>query len=260
MNQMIPFKYEQNEIRVIQDEKGEPWWVAKDICDVLGISDVSDAVNRLDNDERGKTPIIDSLGRNQETLAVNESGLYTLILRSNKPEAKPFRKWVTSEVIPSIRKTGTYSSPNAKPITLVPLAREVKAALFMARAYGFEGNHAILSANKMVKKITTFDCLELMDAQKLICEVQEITLTVSDAGSRLGLSCQQVNKLLQEKGLQNSFRDAKNRLYYSPTEKGKPYAVLKDTGKKHGDGTPVQQLTWRESILILLDEKQSAVN
>ena len=259
MNQMIPFKYEQNEIRVIQDEKGEPWWVAKDVCDILGISAYRDAIQKLDDDERGSLKV-DTLGGPQQMASINESGLYTLILRSNKPEAKPFRRWITSEVIPSIRKTGSYSASNVNPVTLIPLTKEFKAAMEMARAIGFSGNQAILSANKAVKRITRFDCLELMDAQKLICEVQEITLTVSDAGSRLGLSCQQVNKLLQEKGLQDSFRDAKNRLYYSPTEKGKPYAVLKDTGKKHGNGTPVQQLTWRESILILLDEKQAAVN
>lgn len=130
MNQMIPFKYEQNEIRVIQDEQGEPWWVAKDICDVLGISNHRDAVRKgLDGDEVDQIYVIDSLGRKQETLAVNESGLYTLILRSDKPEAKPFRKWITSEVIPSIRKTGTYQAPNAKPLTIVPLTREFKAAI-----------------------------------------------------------------------------------------------------------------------------------
>lgn len=260
MNQMIPFKYEQNEIRVIQDKQGEPWWVAKDVCEVLGISTHRDAIQKLDDDERGSFKV-DTLGGQQEMSIISESGLYTLILRSNKPEAKPFRKWVTSEVLPAIRKTGTYQAPNARPITLVPLAKEFRAALSIARVIGFEGNQAILSANRAVKKITSFDCLELMDAQKLICEIQELTLTASDTGNRLGgISGQQVNKMLQEKGLQDSFRDTKNRLYWSPTEKGKPFAVLKDTGKKHSDGTPVQQLMWRESILTLLDEKQTIAN
>ena len=114
------------------------------------------------------------------------------------------------EVLPAIRKTGAYQAPNAQSITLVPLAREFKAALSMARAIGFEGNQAILSANKAVKKITSFDCLELMDVQKLMCEKLERTLTVSDLGVRLGgISGQQVNKILYEKGFQSSFRDSK---------------------------------------------------
>jgi prophage antirepressor-like protein len=260
MNQMIPFKYEANEIRVIQDEQGEPWWVAKDVCSVLDISNDRMVVSRLDERDVSQSDIIDSTGRMQKTNIINESGLYTLILRSDKPQAKAFQRWITAEVLPAIRKTGTYAALNAKPITIIPLTKEFRAAMEMARAIGFSGNQAVLSANKAVKKITRFNCLELMDAEKLICEVQEIALTASDAGTRLGMSGQQVNKMLQEKGLQDSFRDSKNRLYWSPTEKGKPYAVLKDTGKKHGDGTPVQQLMWMESVLALLDEKKVAVN
>jgi len=77
---------------------------------VLNIADVSDAVERLDDDEKGRGKI-PTPGGDQEMLTINESGLYTLILRSNKPEAKSFRKWVTSEVLPSIRKTGAYAVP-----------------------------------------------------------------------------------------------------------------------------------------------------
>jgi prophage antirepressor-like protein len=109
MKELIKFDYQGKEVRTITDEQGNPWWVAKDVCDILGLADVSDAVTRLDEDEKGKTPIIDSIGRKQEMLTVNESGIYILIMRSNKAEAKHFRKWVTSEILPSIRKTGSYS-------------------------------------------------------------------------------------------------------------------------------------------------------
>ncbi|MEA2104189.1 MAG: Bro-N domain-containing protein, partial [Candidatus Cloacimonadota bacterium] len=84
---------------------GEILFVAKDVCDALGISNVTVAMSRLDTDEHTKF----SLGRAGETNYVNESGLYTLIIRSRKPEAKKFRRWVTSEVLPSIRKKGHYS-------------------------------------------------------------------------------------------------------------------------------------------------------
>jgi len=114
-NNIMPFRYEQREIRVVQDDQGDPWWVAKDICAVLEHSNHKMAMEGLDDDEVRKVYLIDSLNRKQETLTINESGLYTLILRSNKPQAKPFRKWVTHEVLPSLRKTGKYAVPGAVP-------------------------------------------------------------------------------------------------------------------------------------------------
>ena len=89
---------------------GETWFVLKDVCVVLGITDHKVVARRLEEDEVCQIPLTDSLGRTQETTVINESGLYNVILRSDKPEAKPFRKFVTSEVLPSIRKTGGYQT------------------------------------------------------------------------------------------------------------------------------------------------------
>ena len=91
---------------------GEPWFVLADVCNVLEISHIKDVVKRLDEDEVGQTEVIDRLGRKQRSYIINESGLYNVIIRSDKPLAKPFRKWVTSEVLPTIRKTGSYSIQN----------------------------------------------------------------------------------------------------------------------------------------------------
>ncbi len=93
--------------------KGEPWFVAKDVCDVLSIRNDRDAFARLDDDEKG-VAITDTLGGRQEMNTVNESGLYSLIFQSRKAEAKKFRKWVTSEVLPAIRKNGFYVNPGTK--------------------------------------------------------------------------------------------------------------------------------------------------
>ena len=93
-------------VRVIVKDDS-PWFVAKDVCDCLGISNSRDAVSRLDADEKGVGKA-DTLGGSQDMTMISESGLYALIMRSNKPEAKSFRKWVTSEVLPDIRKTGMY--------------------------------------------------------------------------------------------------------------------------------------------------------
>ena len=102
------FQFEQRDVRVVMKD-GEPWWVAKDVCDILGLSNPSEALRGLDDDERNTLRISEGIRGNPEMNAINESGLYTLIMRSNKPEARRFRKWVTSVVLPSIRKTGSYS-------------------------------------------------------------------------------------------------------------------------------------------------------
>ena len=106
-NEMQVWNYESSEIRTVQIN-GEPWFVLSDVCKVLELSSPHKVAERLDGDEKGRNQI-PTLGGVQEMAVVNESGLYTVILRSDKPQAKPFRKWVTSEVLPSIRKHGSYS-------------------------------------------------------------------------------------------------------------------------------------------------------
>lgn len=104
------FSFEGKQVRVVTVD-GDPWWVLKDVCGVLGLESSHKVADRVDEDERNQIPVIDSMGRSQESTVVNESGLYSVILRSDKPDAKRFRKWVTSEVLPSIRKTGGYLNP-----------------------------------------------------------------------------------------------------------------------------------------------------
>ena len=106
-NEVQVWNYESSEIRTVQ-VNGEPWFVLADVCKVLELSSPHKVAERLDGDEKGRNQI-PTLGGVQEMAVVNESGLYTVILRSDKPQAKPFRKWVTSEVLPSIRKHGSYS-------------------------------------------------------------------------------------------------------------------------------------------------------
>lgn len=114
MNEIQVFEYSNNPIRTVMRD-GEPWWVLKDVCEVLGIVDHKVTARRLDVDEVCQTPLTDSMGRQQATTIISESGLYSVILRSDKPEAKPFRRWVTHEVLPAIRKTGAYSVSPYKP-------------------------------------------------------------------------------------------------------------------------------------------------
>lgn len=126
MNDIKLFQNEQfGQVRVIERD-GDPWFVAKDVCDALGLSDTSKACERLDYDEKG-TNTIRTLGGMQEMTIVSEPGLYSLVLRSNKPEAKAFKRWITHDVIPSIRKTGAYQiAPKDYASALRALAAEVE--------------------------------------------------------------------------------------------------------------------------------------
>lgn len=110
---VVPFSFDGIAVRTVM-VNGEPWWVAKDVCDVLGILNPSDAISKnLDDDEKG-VDLIYTPGGKQKVVIVNESGLYSLILRSRKPEAKRFKRWVTHEVLPTIRKTGSYTMTREK--------------------------------------------------------------------------------------------------------------------------------------------------
>lgn len=123
MKNIIEFNFDGNEVRTVT-ENDEPWFVAKDVCNVLGYCRSRDAIRILDHDEKGahsvRTP-----GGNQKISTVSESGLYALIFRSKKPEAKKFRKWVTKEVLPEIRKNGGYISEHASEDQIVRLEQKL---------------------------------------------------------------------------------------------------------------------------------------
>jgi hypothetical protein len=103
MNELQTFSFNNQPVRTVQ-LNNQPYWVLKDVCDVLELSNPTVVANRLEDDERAKF----NLGRQGEATVITESGLYAVILRSDKPNAKEFRKWVTSEVLPTIRKNGVY--------------------------------------------------------------------------------------------------------------------------------------------------------
>jgi prophage antirepressor-like protein len=130
--QITPFNFNTHAVRVIQRD-GAPWFVASDICEALGYANSRKAVaDHLDDDEKGVT-IGDTLGGKQALTIINESGLYALVLRSRKPEARKFAKWVTSEVLPAIRKTGGYQPPVDTAQALAAanaVAAQVQAAVF----------------------------------------------------------------------------------------------------------------------------------
>lgn len=125
------FKNEQfGQIRVVERD-GEPWFVAVDICGALDIANSRDALTRIDEDEKG-VALTDTLGGAQEVAVVNEPGLYSLVLGSRKSEARAFKRWITHDVIPAIRKTGMYATPAtveamlANPDTMIQVLQAFK--------------------------------------------------------------------------------------------------------------------------------------
>ena len=127
--------------------EGEPWFVAADVCRALGLGNSSDAIRKLDADEKDGVDLIDPIGRKQNTAIINEPGLYTLVLGSRKPEAKAFKRWITHEVIPAIRKTGGYIAGQETMDDDQLLAN----ALMVAQRKIAERNKQLEAANEKIK-------------------------------------------------------------------------------------------------------------
>lgn len=117
MNDLQILNYHNTPLRTVERE-GELWWVLKDVCEVLGIVKHTNVATRLDDDEKGACLVGTPSGQ-QNMIVVNEPGLYNVILRSDKPEAKDFKRWVTHEVLPTIRQKGSYSVPAMSPAQLI---------------------------------------------------------------------------------------------------------------------------------------------
>lgn len=177
MNNIQIFKYENNDVRTVE-MNGEPWFVLKDVCGVLGLSNHKVTAQRLDRDEVSQTYLTDSIGRKQETTVINESGLYSVILRSDKPEAKPFRKWVTSEVLPSIRKNGGYIAGQEQ---MTPEELMAKALLV--------ANKTLAERDARISELTVQNTIMLPKAEYFDELVNRNTLTnFRETAKELGIS------------------------------------------------------------------------
>lgn len=199
MNEMQTFVYSGAEVRTVQKD-GAPWFVLKDVCGVLNLGTPSRVAERLDGDEVSLTHLTDSLGRLQETTVISESGLYNVILRSDKPEAKPFRKWVTAEVLPAIRRSGGYiaGQNDLSPAELMAKAIKVAEQTLAerdARISSLQVQNAI-----MAPKADYFDEL-----------VERNTLTsFRDTAKELGIPPRKFTQFLLDK--KYIYRDKKEKL------------------------------------------------
>lgn len=181
------------QVRIIPVD-GELMFVAKDVCDCLEITKHRDAISRLDPDERGSVKL-DTPGGKQDIAAINEYGLYSLVLSSRKPEAKEFKRWITHDVIPAIRKTGSYSMviPQTLPEALRAYADEVESH----------------NATKAIVAQQEQQIAEFKPVKDYVDKIlsSKSCLAITQIAADYGLSAQELNKILHEAGLQRKVGD-----------------------------------------------------
>lgn len=373
MNDVTTFNFRSHNVRMVI-RNGEPWFVAKDVCAVLELGNTTEALRPLDDDE--KITLSNSEGNpragNPLTFnAINESGLYALVFKSRKPQAKEFRKWVFEEVLPRIKKTlinhgltensvmntslisatshsnfgKTMSSREiaeltgkehfhvmrdikalieqeainqssfglveykdakgekrpmylldfdatmtlvtgydavlrakvikrwreletgeAKPVVhrhngLEPnrdagiLAYQFEGLCKLASFFGYEGNQALLCADKAVRKLHGISPMALLEIE-LKSPDNEALMIATEIGKRLdsAVSAKAVNLALAAMDFMERFEYRAGKFEWRLTEKGKEYGVYLDTGKVHSNGTPIQQIKWRESVIPLIQQ------
>lgn len=226
MNKLQVFNNEElGQVRTVV--KGEDvWFVAKDVCEVLEIKNTTQAMQKLDPEER----TMFNIGRQGETNIINESGLYSLIMTSRKPQSKAFKKWVTSEVLPSIRKHGAYMTPNTinallqDPDLIIGLASQLKQEQ-QARQIAEQKNLMLTQQiAENASKITYLD--QILQSQD--------TVTVSQVAADYGLSAMKLNKILNDEKVQ--YKVNNQWLLYSKHQ-NKGYTKSKTVDVVHTDGS-----------------------
>ena len=229
MNELQIFKNNQfGNVRIVMKDQ-EPWFVAKDVCECLAISKHRDAISRLDDDERGSLKV-DTLGGKQEMATVNEYGLYSLVLSSRKKEAKEFKRWITHDVIPQIRKTGQYIAdiPKTLPDALRAYANEVE-----------EHNKAKALIEEQKPKVLFADSVAASHTSILVGDLAKLLHQngVKDMGQKRLFNWLRENSyLIKRKGSD----------YNSPTQKAMEMGLfqIKETVVSHADGhTSVNKTT-----------------
>ena len=230
INELQVFSYEGSEIRTVQIS-GEPWWVLKDICDVLELSNPSVIADRLDEDEKAKVDPKQYLGSrsNEPATVISESGLYNVILLSRKPEAKKFKRWITHEVLPTIRKHGAYvTSAKLEEMISDPEAWiKVLTALKDERA---AKERLQLEAAQNEPKIVFADAVSVSNGTILIGELAKI---LKGNGIEIGQ-----NRLFEKLRQDGYLIKRQGTDYNAPTQRAMELGLfkVKETAITHSDG------------------------
>lgn len=241
MNEVTVFNFEVNEVRTVIIEK-EAWFVGKDVADALGYAKSRNAlIKHVDEDDALKQGVTDSLGRSQETTLINESGVYSLIFGSKLDSAKRFKKWVTSEVLPAIRKHGAYMTDQkieevlSNPDTIIRLATDLKNERQAKLALQQENSVLLQQNNEMKPKA---DYTDLVLSNKSLVN---ITFIAKD----YGLSGLAMNKLLHQLGVQYS-QSGVWLLYAKHQKKGWTQSETTEVDRKDGTKKLVMNTKWTQ--------------
>lgn len=278
MNDLTVFEFDSNSVTTIVDEQNQTWFLAKNVADILDYSDTEAMTRRLDDDEIQNLQIV-GFG-NRGVNFINESGLYSAILGSRKLIAKGFKKWVTAEVLPSIRKTGAYHFEQQNSFDIKQRCKDLideiavnsrnecygwypsekiiedAKAIFdmsfdIAPLLGIEGESALYFADNLVWGLKGFSPLEIGGIRMLPQKQPERLLCPKEIGMKLNqrIGAIPVNKLLEAQGFQ-----IKNPMTntWIPTDKGRKFAVAVGLEKEDGSGF-IQNFKWKESILDAID-------
>ena len=232
MNGLEIFNYQNNNVRVV-NQNGDLWFVAKDVCEVLNLEQVSRAMDRLDDDERGLLKVTHPQNPEKElhVNGVNESGLYQLIIASNKPEAKQFKRWITHEVLPSIRKHGMYATERTveamlnDPDTMIKTLQALKLEREQRKA---------LEHENIIQKQIIGELKPKADYTDAILQNKGL-VTITQIAKDYGMSGQAMNYLLHDLGVQ--YKQSGQWLLYHQHH-GKGYTHSNTIDIQRSDGRP----------------------
>ena len=250
MSTIIPFQFETHALRVQVDDASQPWFNANDVCEALQLGNARQALeSHVDADDVQKLDTIDSLGRTQRANHVNESGLYALILGSTKDAAKRFKRWVTSEVLPSIRKTGAYATPAVTALP-APTQDRVSSLLLIgdavAKVPGVKAGIAMAATLTCIQENTG---LVIETLRRALPAANEPTCShnATQLGKLAGSSAKATNQRLALLGFQ--FRNERDE--WELTDAGKAWAEAMPFSRNGHSG---YQILWNPTVVDQLKE------
>ena len=229
MNSIQRFDFNDAPLRTLTDEAGEPWFVAKDVCSVLELNNVSQALTRLDDDEKSSITLNDGTPGSPNKSIVSESGLYALVLASRKPEAHEFKRWVTHEVLPQIRRTGGYIPTNDTDDDMTILAK----AVMIGQRTMEEQKRKIAAQSERIKtlepKARFADAVSASDGT---CLIGELAKMLRQNGMDIGQN--RLFQILRDDGFLGKTGSNRN----VPTQKAMDMRLfkIKETAIEHSDG------------------------
>ena len=228
-NEIQQFDFKGASLRTLTDEAGEPWFVLKDCMSILDLGNPTETVKMFDEDEFSTAEVIDSIGRRQQAYIISEPGLYRLVMRSRKPEAKEFQRWVTHEVLPAIRKTGGYIPTTDADDDMTILA---KAVMIGQRTMEAQKQQIASQQSRIVELEPKARFADAVAASDGTCLVGELAKMLRQNGMDIGQN--RLFRLLQADGYLGKSGSNRN----VPTQRAMDLGLfrIKETTVTHADG------------------------